>query len=278
MEPSHLAALYNAAPIILWVEDLVTSVYLHALWRHDRRFQLYVGGGHEVLAAVVEDAQRSGRSQVFCLRDRDFGSTNRTRWEQPDVSIFALESFEVECFLLDPAALATCSINTAGRSAPWIREHLQAQARASLWWMACRKVLAELREARQEKFPAHPKRGQVSSREHAERILLDNEWVTLTVPGLPEKAREQRLRDALREAHDHYAELLDDGTWMSAFSGKELVQELVAWIFTKHRPPGSAALQDLAKAVAAEQLAAGREPTELLELHEAMLQRLPSSP
>jgi len=276
MEPSNLAALYNAAPIILWVEDLVTSAYLKALWQNDRRIQLYIGGGHEVLSAVVEDARRSGRAHVYCLRDRDFGPTNRPRWKHADVQTFALETFEVECFLLDPTALAICSINTAGRTEQWIDEHLRAQARVSLWWMACRKVLAGLREARQESFPAHPKRAQVSSREQAEQILLGNQWVTLTVPGLPEKIHEDRLRADLHEAHEAYASLLEQGAWTAVFSGKELLQELVSWIFTVNRPPGGAALQDLAKAVAQEQLETGREPSELLELHHALLERLPS--
>lgn len=275
MEPSHLAALYNAAPIILWVEDVVTSVYLQAVWQHDRRFQLYVGGGHEVLAGIVEDARRSGRSNVYGLRDRDFGPTNRPRWRQPDVTTFALETFEIECFLLDPRALAVCSINTSGHDEPWIREHLAEQTRASLWWMACRKVLAELREARQARFPAHPKRGEIGTQEHAERILLDNDWVKHTVPGLPQHVHAQRLQDALVEAHARYAALLSQGAWAREVSGKELLLELVSRIFTKHRPPGSAGVQDLAKAVAQAQLAANRVPPELLELRDVMLERLP---
>jgi hypothetical protein len=278
MEPSPLAALYNAAPIILWVEDLVTSVYLRAVWQYDRRFQLYVGGGHEVLAAVVEDACRSGRSHVYGMRDRDFGPTNRPRWKQADVSIFALETFEIECFLLDPAALASCAINTAGKTEAWLDDHLRAQAQTLLWWMACRKVLADLREARQAKFPSHPKRGQVATQEDAERVLLDNEWVMVTAPGLSKKVAGERLRAALHDAHSHYAELFhqERKVWTQAFSGKELLEELVSWIFTKGRPPRSAALQDLAKAVAQEQISSGNEPKELLELRDAMLARLPT--
>lgn len=279
MDPSHLAALYNAAPIILWVEDLVTSVYLQTLWRHDRRFQLYVGGGHEVLSAVVESARRMQLSHVYCLRDRDFGPTNRLRWKEPDVSTFALETFELECFLLDPAALASCAINTAGKTEEWLDDHLRARAQTLLWWMACRKVLAGLREARQAKFPSHPKRGQVATQADAERVVLDNEWVMATAPGLPEKVASERLRADLHDAHSYYAGLFQQerDTWTRAFSGKELVEELVSWIFTKGRPPGSAALQDLAKAVAQEQLSSGNAPAELLELREAMLERLSSA-
>lgn len=274
MESSPLPAFYNAAPIIVWVEDLVTSVYLQALWQPDPRLHFHVGGGHETLLAVVEDARRAGFSHVYGVRDRDFGSTNRDRWKQRDVTCFALETFEIECFLLDPSALASSVINTAGRTEQEIDERLRARAASLLWWMACRKVLADLREARQTKFPSHPKRSQVSSREQAEGILLDNEWVKLTVPGLPEKVQGKRLREALHDAHTSYAAMIDQGTWKSAFSGKELLEELVAWVFTKQRPSGNAGLHDLAKAVAHEQLRAGREPQELMELRDVLLERL----
>ena len=107
-----------------------------------------------------------------------------------------------------------------------------------------------------------------------EQVLLDNDWVRLTVPGLPDRVRAERIREALDEAHEHYARLVERGAWAAAFSGKEIVHELVSWIFTKGRPPGNTALQDLAKAVAQQQLEHG-VPAELLELRQAMLDRLP---
>jgi hypothetical protein len=235
-----------------------------------------VGGGHEVLSAVVEDAQRNELSHVYCVRDRDFGPTNRPRWKAIDVTTFTLESFELECFLLDPTALASCSVNTANRTQEWIDEHLREQAGKLVWWMACRRTLAALREARQAMFPSHPKRTQVTSRAEAERVLLGNDWVTHTVPGLSKKAHAEQLCEDLLAAQSHYASLLEQGTWTTAFSGKELLAELVSWVYTKRRPRGNLAHQDIAIAVAEEQLASGREPPELLELRDAMLGRLPS--
>ncbi len=270
---THLAALYNAAVIILWVEDLVTSAYLGELWQHDSRFKFYIGGGHENLAALVEDARRSGHRGVFGLRDRDFGPTNRARWGAPDVVNFALETFEIECFLLDPAALASCVVNTAKRSETEIRERMVEQARGMLWWMACRRVLAGLREARQQGFPAHPKHTTITSREAAERLLLENPWVQTTAPGLATLIEADRLRQALTDAHDHYTRHLTGGTWEHALSGKELVTQLVSWIYTRGRPPGNAALEDLAKAVAREQLRANRAPVELMELRDVLVAR-----
>lgn len=273
-EPANLAALYNAAEIILWVEDPVTERYLAELWGHDQRVAFFIGGGHETLKAVVEDARRSGRRGVFGLRDRDFGPSNRARWGSAEVlDFFVLETFEVECFLLDPAALAACRLNTARRSEQEIRERLNTRAGELLWWMACRRVLAQLREARQEKFPAHPKRGVITSREAAERVLLENEWVTQTAPGLREKVTSDRLREALTAAHAAYALHHAEGRWVGVFSGKELMGELLGWIWTLGRPAGNAADEDLAKAVAQAQRSAGRVPAALAELHAAIVAR-----
>ncbi len=273
-EPTHLAALYNAAEIILWVEDLVTAAYLGELWGHDPRLGFCIGGGHETLQAVVEDARRSGRRGVFGLRDRDFGPSNRVTWGSPQSSpFFALETFEVECFLLDPVALAGCRFNTARRTEPEVRARLDARAGELLWWMACRRVLAQLRGARQDKFPPHPKRTVVTSREAAERVLLTNEWVTQTAPGLRERVEAGRLRDELAQAHAEYARHHADGTWAAVFSGKELLQELLSWVWTVGRPAGSAADEDLAKAVAHTQRSSGRVPAELTELHMALIAR-----
>lgn len=270
---THRAALYNAAAIILWVEDQVTSTYLSELWQHDSRFKFYIGGSHENLSALVEDARRSGHRGVFGLRDRDFGPTNRARWGVPEVVNFALETFEIECFLLDPAALAACAVNTAKRSEAEIHARMRDQARGMLWWMACRRVLAGLREARQEGFPAHPKHTAITSREAAEHALLENPWVKTTVGGLMARIEAERLRQALGDAHDYYEQHLTAGTWTHVFSGKEVVGQMVSWIYTRRRPPGNAALEDLAKAVASEQLRADRAPEELLALRDALVGR-----
>lgn len=195
--PSQLAAIYNAAPIILWVEDQLTATYLDALWRHDRRIKMYIGGGHETLKAVIEDALRSGHRNVFALRDRDFGPTNRPRWSASDLRVFVLETFEVECFLLDPPALARCDVNTAARDETWIRTHLRQFADRQLWWMACRTVIAQLREDRQLGFPSHPKPHQISTREEAQRVGLDNEWC-------PRPRRVSRTRSAHVDYTTHW--------------------------------------------------------------------------
>jgi len=274
MSSQQLAALYNAAPNILWVEDLLTSTYLDAIWQHDRLVKMYVGGGHETLEAVVEDARRSGHPRVFALRDRDFGPTNRHRWSEPSLRLFVLDSFEVECFLLDPPALAACRVNTSSHDEAWILEHLREQAAGQLWWMACRKVIAELRESRQRYFPSHPTPGQVTCREQAERVLLDSDWVKKTAPGLGPRVREHQIHEDLATAHAWYRERLRLGDgWMREFSGKELLNDLLTRLYTKGRPRGTAAVLDLAKAVAEQQRSIGRVPDELAELRRTIRSR-----
>lgn len=271
-EPTHLAALYNAAEIILWVEDRITAAYLGALWEHPSWLHSYIGGGHETLEAVVKAARDSGRRGVYSLRDRDFGPTNRSRWSSPDVVSFALDTFELECFLLDPPALAACAVNTGRRSAAEIGARLTTRAGEVSWWMACRKAIAGLRDDRQAHFPAHPTRALVQSRESAERYLLGNEWVKTTAPGLAERVKPDRLRDELLAAHEHYAGHVAAGTWASVFSGKELLGEILGWVYTRN-PGGETGYEDLAKAVALAQRVAGRAPPELLELRDALLAR-----
>ncbi len=273
-EPTHLAALYNAAPIILWVEDLLTSAYLGALWQNDQRIQMYIGGGHENLAAVVEYACRSNRSRVLSVRDRDFGPTNRPKWRSRDVFNLSLETFEVECFLIDYPSLARCVVNTAQRSEPEIKQWFISRAGEMLWWMACRKVISSLREARQEKFPSHPKRTGVSTRAEAEAILCRSKWVEETVPGLQKRVEAKQLVDELDAAYADYERHLTAGTWTAVFSGKELLEDSLSWIYTRGRPAGPTGLENLAKAVASEQLMANRVPQELLDLHAALIERI----
>lgn len=276
-EPTHLAAFYNAAEIILWVEDRLTATYLSALWGAPSWLQCYISGGHETLKALVEAARGSGRRGVYSLRDRDFGPTNRTRWHDPDTLIFALDTFEVECFLLDPQALAACVVNTGRRSEAAIRDRLTSRAGELLWWMACRKVIADLRTDGYVDFPPHPKRSVVVSRETAEHVLLANEWIKRTVPGLEARTKAERLCQDLLAAHEDYAQHLAAGTWVSVFSGKELLGEIVSWVYTRS-PGGETGFEDLAKAVALAQRAAGRVPPELQELRDALLARRRPTP
>ncbi|MCB9742096.1 MAG: hypothetical protein H6741_09145 [Alphaproteobacteria bacterium] len=258
------------------MEDLTTRAYLSALWGHDRRIAMYVGGGAETLKSVVEDAHRSGRDHVFALRDRDFTKTNRHRWSAPDVRTFTLETFEVECFLLDPVALAVCPMNTANRTEVELRARLSMDLHAHLWWMATRRTIYELGVVSSKGFPKHPKRTKVSSRAEAEAWVLGCDWMRSTVPGLSSALTDTEVSRRLDAAHGHYLALAgsDSESALAAISGKEILRALLSWVWTKGRPPGPQAEEDLAKAVAHAQRKAGRVPMELEELRMELLGRL----
>ena len=52
----HSGALYNRAPIMLWVEDTLTRDYLKEVWANDPRVGFLIGGGKAAVRAIVEDA------------------------------------------------------------------------------------------------------------------------------------------------------------------------------------------------------------------------------
>lgn len=114
----------------------------------------------------------------------------------------------------------------------------------------------------------------MTSRKEAEDFLLKNRWVESTVPELKNLIEPDRLRERLDTNHRKYADHLERGAWIEHFSGKELIADLVGRIYTKGRPPGDASRQDLAKAVAAQQIASGAVPAELQELKQVLLARL----
>jgi hypothetical protein len=175
MSPSpDLTALYNR-PIILWVEDIVTSTYLGECW-NDSDIAFRIAGGHEGVRTVVRSAQSDGYHHVFGFVDRDFGYTNRPQWPNATASpIFVPEVHEVENHLLDASHLQACDLNNGGRSAADIASRLHAVASRIVWWMACRQVLADLRTETVKDFPSH---AVVHTQAEAERLICASGWYT----------------------------------------------------------------------------------------------------
>ncbi len=189
MSPSpDLAALYNR-PIILWVEDLVTSTYLGECW-NDPDIGFRVAGGHEGVRHLVSSAQKEGFGHVFGFVDRDLGYSNRSRWPDPSASpVFVPEVHEVENYVLEPDHLAGCDLNNGGRSAAEVQTRLETQASRMVWWMACRRVLADLRSEARQGFPHH---AHVSTLADAERLICGSDWfknLPGSRPGSPGRGR-----------------------------------------------------------------------------------------
>jgi hypothetical protein len=271
-----LTALYNA-PIILWVEDPVTSTYLGECW-NDPDIAFRIAGGHEGIRAVVRSARNEGLGHVFGFVDRDFGYSNRGRWRDATASaVFVPDVHEAENYLLHADHLAGCDLNNGGRSPAEVEARLQACAAQMVWWMACRQVLARLRAQAVQDFPSH---SRVQDQASAERLICDSAWYrnlsafTATVTGAGEVAR------LLAAAHAGAAAELSGGEWRQTFAGKPLLRDLHAWLYNP--PPGATTAmerdRDLARSVARWQVANSAAPAEVNELRAALRHRVGLAP
>lgn len=252
---SDLSSLYKNRPILVWVEDSLTRAWLHHLWQ-DSDIGLLVAGGNDAVFGAVKDAHESGHANVFGFRDRDFIQSNQASWLDParNPTVFVPEAHEVENFLLDFQGLAALGPghNPHGRTAVALEQRAQDHAERSLWWMAVRATIADLRHQLTEGFPSHPKLKveALASMQDAQAMLearlLNSPWgvhLKQVVPGLDPAWIEDRLRHheaALRLA-------LDDGTWRWTWSGKELFAQVAGYLNQ------GGLVADLAKGLAAHQ-------------------------
>ncbi|MCI0459533.1 MAG: hypothetical protein L0Z62_21500 [Gemmataceae bacterium] len=274
MSPSpDLVALYNR-PIILWVEDLVTSTYLGECW-NDPDIGFRVAGGHEGIRILVASAQKEGFGHVFGFVDRDFRSSNRPSWPTPTASrVFVPEAHEVENYVLEPDHLACCDLNNGGRSAAEVRTRLETQASRMVWWTACRRVLSELRAEAVQDFPSH---AQVSTLADAERLICDSDWFKNLSGFATGITAAGAVGHRLTAAHGQADAELNSGQWQQSYSGKPFLRDLHNWLYT---PPAGAATakaevdRDLVRSVARWQVANSVVPAEVQELRAALRQRV----
>jgi len=260
--------LYTA-PVNLWVEDSISRHYLQELWR-DSAVRSLIGGGKEGVLALIRDAEENGYETVFALVDCDFGKTNYKSWTDPKKAFrrFVLPVHELENYLLDERALAQCDLNIAKRPPSEIAKRMKARAREIVWWMACRKVIVQLRDAVLGHFMAHPKCPEVGDLAAAESYILGSVWYEQ----IPSRMRNIRgkgtVRTELREAHQHYSRDLVSGKWRKTFSGKEIFRAIRGYVYVPQGQGGAKSVldADLGKSVAAKQVDIARQPRELVEL------------
>jgi hypothetical protein len=177
---SDLPSLYSLRPVNLWVEDDETRAYLDRAWQ-DPDIGYLVAGGGENVAAVVKSAREAGLPTVFGLRDRDFNSSNRSRWRRwtDPLAVFALDSLEIENFALDAEAIADVDANTAGLTAAQIEGLLQRAVNGMVWYMACRYTVSDIRDAVARDFLKHPRAEgprALTSFAAARDWILDSPW------------------------------------------------------------------------------------------------------
>jgi len=271
---SDLSSLYKNKPAILWVEDPLTRTWLHQVWR-DTDVALYVAGGNESVEAVVHESREQGHSNVFGLRDRDFGETNQARWLDPvkGTTVFVPGCFEVENFLLDFDGMARLgpSHNRLGRPSSELASRARDSAEGSRFWMAARATVAEVRRLVTADFPRHPKLGnpaRMTDRPTAireiEALLLESEWSRRLRPW----ARDLDLAWLTACLDEHLKRLdhdLADGSWLRTWSGKEILAVVAGHMQCR--------VDDIAKALAAAQRESHTVDPSLFELRTAIRRR-----
>ena len=275
-------SLYNGR-INLWVEDELTRVYLSAVW-NDPAVKILIGGGHDGVAAILKDAEDAGYRNVFGVADRDFGQSNYPKWSMPGRTFrrFVLPRHEIENYLLDTPALEGCRFNTHGKSAAEIDAILDAEAANLCWWSACRQVVSLIRERFHGSFLTHPKVPAVDNQVAARAHITQSEWFR----ALPRKASgltESRVNKLLTWTHARALSMRHEGRWRAEFSGKEIFRVIGSRIFNHAAAPRFLRSRaefdaDLAKEIAAWQVANEAIPAELAELLAALKMRITPPP
>jgi len=271
-----LRSLYKRRAVIVWVEDELTKEYIRALWR-DNRIGFAVAAGREGVSALTTDA-RSGpdrQTNVFGVRDRDFGETNFPDWANPDTSVFRLPAYEIEDYLLDWDALAGCAAKRLRRNAAQIERRVKKRAEALTWWAACKRSLSDLHVELTGSFPPDPAQDEIPDRTSAlDYILKTKDWHS-HVCGLPRTdLAKNSIANNLSKYHKEIKQAIDAGQWVQHFPGKPLFREARSYARGQKGDlsPGEADI-DLAKAVADWQVKNKQQPSDLTLLHNCVLKR-----
>lgn len=277
---AELPELYSrSAAIWLWVEDGLTRDYLRAAWGNPLEVAFRITGRADAIEPILNDAVAGKQKNVFGSIDRDFGTTNYPEWTAANKTFrrFILPVHEIENFLLDSQSLAGCGLNTHGRSADEIEARLRAVAREQRWWMACRSVIAEIRERFFADFMEHPRVNAIATRAAAEKCILKSAWLAQLQPRA-NQTTEADIKQKLAAAHQQFNEQLKHDNWKEVFSGKEIFSAVRGWLYVPPPPPPSPSTSvqnsDLARSAAEWQVEHGKVPEPVIRLLEVLRQRV----
>lgn len=273
---SDLIGLYRSFPAYLWVEDEETRTYLEAVWTGESLIKILVAGGHGHIHAVVNAARNDWNAHVFGFRDRDFGESNQDRWTDPSVTVMTASVVEIENYLLlDSEPIAACDVNTKGLSAAQVDAALHELATPLTWWMSCRHTITKIRDDIMRNFIEHPSREKVRSQKDAEDAILASAWWKEVLPAFQPKWPGQAAITASLVKHQaDYQAMLQSGDWRREFSGKEILRDLTARIWTERRPPDPEGRLGLIQAIGKEQLKRRQVPREIEQLRLAIRRRI----
>jgi hypothetical protein len=274
---TSLPDLYRG-PINVWVEDVLTREYLHGVWG-DPNVRFLIAASNEGISRVVEDARASGLRNVFGVADRDFARSNMADWNDPakDPRRFIPPVHEMENYLLDAEALAETAVNNEKKSRAEIEGRMKERAGQLAWWMACRHVLWRIRSLCLDGFPAHPKSADISERASAVNYIVTNPWYARFPAGASDIGDAAKIEDWLAEAHAQYEQDLQTGAWRQTFSGKEIFRDVRTFVYHPKKSASPAQHDvDVAKTIAAWQLANDRIPPDLVNLLKSLRARVAS--
>lgn len=226
---SSMPAFYNAGLIHIWVEDTLTRDYLTALWPNAPFNYLVAGGLQGVSSMANQAAAEHLPIPVFGICDRDMGKDNESKWADPTWTgvVYRPSVLEVENFLLDEVCINAAATNDVHLDATTIKQKMLARATELVWWMTCKKVLAEINQIRNNSFPPDKSGQKVYSEDDAVALLRDCDWTTQTLPLLNAQLTEPELRKRVRSAHQDVLAWIDGEDWRTQFSGKELFN----WVY-----------------------------------------------
>ena len=269
---AHLSSFYAAAPIVLWVEDVVTRDYLGQVWGDPPDVAFFVAGTSEAVRPVVGAARNEQVRHVFGLIDRDFRRTNWPTWGNPTTDCFVFRRHEIENYSLDAAAIHGCALHNRSRTLPEIETELTRLAAQQPAWLACRCVLTDLCRIVQGDFPGHPKLADVPGVGEAERHITTAAWYTQLAVRATACTTAGHVRTLLDAAALNFNTALADGSWVVEFSGKEIFRRIRDYVYA----PGTRGSHDtdFAKAIGVWQRANGQVPQDLTDLLAALIARV----
>ena len=262
---SGLTSYYRPDKINLWVEDSITKEYLIEVWQ-DSSVQIHVGGGNQTIRGIVQDASRLGLPNVFGVVDKDYGLSNRLQWENPNsgAKVFILPVHELENYLLDENALASCDLNSLHRSEQEINARLQQEAGLYEWHTSVCCVLAEWHDTILDSFPGHPARNLTTDQVTALAYLTGSLWFQNVVFRASQVTQAGEPGASLTTAHNKVTGWLHNGQWRFEFCGKEIFRGIRGYIYSQPLPADPDI--DVAKSVARRQRQVGTVPQDLLVL------------
>lgn len=258
-------AIYSNAQICLWVEDPETKAYLDALWS-DGRIRTLVGGGAGAIANLANAVRQDAQQNVYALQDRDFGVA-RGPSSTHSGPVFVVDRHEVENYLIDEHAIANSMFNTRRVDAAAVASFAEKRAGELVAWMASRRVLRDVWSMLHGNFPEDPSPAEIVDMSTA------TAWLTARTGSLGASSAQiaSIVANELAKHHATYATAARNGTWRTEFSGKEIFEPLVGWVWHTKKPGGTKARTMVAGAIGERQRMHQNVPTELAHLRVFLL-------